>query len=286
MLLIAGGQLDPNVGRLLRRILERGVPFRDLLVGPELTPRIVIDVDSGSLELNGEPIAASGCFVRHDVFQQQQTRDLSAHAAALNWFYSIRGWVLAQPALRCFNRHSYLSENNKLENLCLARAAGLATPRTVVTNMFEGRSGELVQKPVAGGDYTTTLAELTSTTPLDPRPYPRFLQPRLHRPELRVYRIGDALLGYALESDEIDYRTTHRARISAAPVPPAIASGLITLCDRLGLDLAAADFMIDPDSRELLFLEVNTQPMFAAFDEVSQGRLCDAIIDHLQLRPA
>ena len=29
------------------------------------------------------------------------------------------------------------------------------------------------------------------------------------------------------------------------------------------------------------FLEVNTQPMFAAFDAVIGGRLCDAIIDHL-----
>ena len=29
------------------------------------------------------------------------------------------------------------------------------------------------------------------------------------------------------------------------------------------------------------FLEVNTQPMFAAFDKVAEGRLCDAIIDHL-----
>jgi hypothetical protein len=27
---------------------------------------------------------------------------------------------------------------------------------------------------------------------------------------------------------------------------------------------------------------VNSQPMFAAFDQVSGGRLCDAIIDHLE----
>jgi hypothetical protein len=38
--------------------------------------------------------------------------------------------------------------------------------------------------------------------------------------------------------------------------------------------------MLDRD-REYRFLEVNTQPMFAAFDKAADGRLCDAIIDHL-----
>ncbi len=39
--------------------------------------------------------------------------------------------------------------------------------------------------------------------------------------------------------------------------------------------------MIDPETEELLFLEVNTQPMFAAFDQTVDGMLCDAIIDYL-----
>ena len=47
------------------------------------------------------------------------------------------------------------------------------------------------------------------------------------------------------------------------------------------LDEAAADFMRDDATGEWCFLEVNSQPMFAAFDDVCDGRLCDAMIDHL-----
>jgi hypothetical protein len=32
---------------------------------------------------------------------------------------------------------------------------------------------------------------------------------------------------------------------------------------------------------EWTFLEVNSQPMFAAFDKAADGRLCDAILDWL-----
>ena len=64
-------------------------------------------------------------------------------------------------------------------------------------------------------------------------------------------------------------------------MPSAIANRLVRLCDRIGLDFAAADFMRDPTSGELVFLEVNSQPMFAAFDLVAGGRLCDAILDGL-----
>src|SRR5687768_13471195 len=55
MILVAGGQLDPNVGRLLRRLLARGELFADLLVGPELLPRIRFALD-GPLEIDGREI--------------------------------------------------------------------------------------------------------------------------------------------------------------------------------------------------------------------------------------
>jgi D-alanine-D-alanine ligase-like ATP-grasp enzyme len=50
---------------------------------------------------------------------------------------------------------------------------------------------------------------------------------------------------------------------------------------RLGLDFGAADFKTDPDTGELIFLELNTSPMFAKFDLVSGGQLTAAIIQEL-----
>jgi D-alanine-D-alanine ligase-like ATP-grasp enzyme len=41
------------------------------------------------------------------------------------------------------------------------------------------------------------------------------------------------------------------------------------------------DFKTDPGTGRLLFLEVNTGPMFAAFNHASNGKLCDAMIEQL-----
>jgi len=50
---------------------------------------------------------------------------------------------------------------------------------------------------------------------------------------------------------------------------------------RLGLDFGAADFKTDPETGQLVFLELNTSPMFARFDQVSGGKVCTAIIHEL-----
>lgn len=284
MILVAGGQLDVNIGTLLKRILERRLEFRDLLVGPSLIPRVTFDFASDAIVLNGQAVEPTSCFIRHDVFLHQQTRKEGDFTAALNWFYAIRGWSLSRPGIRLFNRHSYLSENNKIENLGLAVQAGLLVPETIVTNEFEARFADRdgwIQKPVAGGEYTTLLSAFTADGTEKPASFPRFVQRRLHRPELRVYRIGEALLGFHLRSDDLDYREKQRVEIQAAPVPAELRQPLFKLCDTLGLDFSAADFMKD-ESGNYRFLEVNSQPMFAAFDRVAEGELCDKILDHLE----
>ncbi|WP_454645823.1 ATP-grasp domain-containing protein [Bradyrhizobium liaoningense] len=287
MILVAGGQLDINVGTFLRRLLHRRIEFIDLLVGPELYPTIVYDLRTGILQLNGRVLRPQASFVRHDVFLQQQTSGRDAAASSLNWFYALKGWELSTPDVVAFNRQSASRENAKIYNLLVAREIGIEIPETVVTNDFYNvertLSGPLVQKPVAGGEFTTTLDEflegLESASTLSR--YPRFIQPQLSRPELRIYRIGDAVLSFSLVSDDLDYRKRQQVSLALVPNPPAISQKLITLCDRIDLDFAAADFMRNELTGEWCFLEVNSQPMFAAFDNICNGRLCDAMIDHL-----
>jgi hypothetical protein len=283
VLLVAGGQLDPNIGALLRRVLQRDLPFRDLLVGPDLVPRITVDLTSGVLTLNGEEIAPVGCFIRHDVFLYQQTASSVDHDAALNWFYTLRGWSMSQPGIRVFNRHSYLSENNKIENLLLAKCVGLDIPRTIVTNEFEAVQSNIekwIQKPVAGGAYTTSLSDFLATDDPKMKSYPRFVQQVMERPELRIYVVGRNLFGFRLLSPDLDYRTAHNVTLEPTDVPLSIGKCLIALCSKLGIDFGAADFMQDSEG-VLQFLEINSQPMFARFDHIVGGKLSDAIIDHL-----
>jgi hypothetical protein len=277
MLLVAGGQHDPNIGWLLRQVLARGIAFVDVLNGPELKPDLVYDVADRSLRLAGKRIRPTGLFQRHNVFLSAYPDAAEAHAEALNWFYFVRGWACAQPKLRLFNRHA--GETGKLENLHRGSAAGLRIPETVIGCTPPPGRRPTIRKPVAGGELTEVVAR---GAPADPpsrwRPY--FYQTRLKRPELRVFVIGRRLFGCALASDHVDYRDDAATRLTPAKVPRDVGRGLLKLCAGLGLDFAAADFMRDGDGR-YRFLEVNTQPMFIAFDKALDGALCDAILDHL-----
>lgn len=287
MILVAGGALDFNIGALLRRMLRRRVPFCDVLVGPASQPRLTIDMNKDRLRLNGKTIRPTACFMRHDVFLGQTLKTAQAGAVALNWYAAIKGCELAHDEVRGFNKKCSATESNKLRNLYLARRNGLAVPPTVLGNEFAAvrrtLRGALIQKPAAGGeltgDFDAFVAALAKAEPL--ARYPRFVQPRLLRPELRVYRIGAVFFGFSLASPDLDYRSHQRVRLKAVRVPRDLRDGLGRLCDELGLDFAAADFMRDPGTREFHFLEINSQPMFAAFDEVAGGALSDAIIDHL-----
>lgn len=275
MILIAGGRTDPNMRRLAGRLRERGIAFHDLLTGAGHSPKMRIDLGDGVLFVEDKPLNVTASFMRQDVFLLDDPDPAAAQVAAMNWFQALRGWSVSQPGIRVFNRHTYLRENNKIQNLILARASGLAVPPTIVTTGCPVVPDEVphIQKPVAGGEYTAELGAGGAR-------YPRFVQPRLNRPEMRVYRIGSQIMGFWLDSADLDYRCADDVTLTRAEVPAAIATGLTRLCDQLELDFAAADFMSDDQGR-LIFLEVNTQPMFAAFDVAADGALCDAIINEL-----
>jgi hypothetical protein len=273
MLLVAGGQLDPNIGALLRECLARRVAFRDILIGPDLRPAVSIHLD-GRFLLEGEPLAITSCFVRHDVFLAQKTGAMEDSRAALNWFHAVRDWAASRPDIRLLNRHARSADEGKFGMLVKATALGLRVPRTMVsTSMSDAPGRDAIRKPVAGGELTEHCepAEL---------PYPYFLQERLARPELRIYRVGSRLFGFHIESPDLDYRKRHDVTLSRADVPDDIAGLLVALCDELGLDFAAADFMRSEDG-SWVFLEVNSQPMFAAFDRITGGEVSGAILDWL-----
>ena len=103
------------------------------------------------------------------------------------------------------------------------------------------------------------------------------------KPQIDPNDLSEAVSQQAGE-DDLDYRTRQKVRLRHVAVPRALRDPMMDLCDRLGLDFAAADFMRAPRGKELRFLEVNSQPMFAAFDQACGGKLCDAIIDHLAPR--
>src|SRR5262249_51165203 len=147
----------------LGRILQRRVPFIDLLVGPKLVPSLTLDLAKDELRLNGRVIRPTACFMRHDVFLQMNNVSPHAGPATLNWYHAIKGWELAHPEVRGFNKDSR-GEYAKLHNLYLAKSVGLRVPDTLVTNEYDKAAramrGTLIEKPVGGGEHTTRITDL------------------------------------------------------------------------------------------------------------------------------
>ena len=289
MLLIAGGAADPQIALLRGRAAERGIDHRVLLTGPGGGVELVWDLESGALRLGGEVIVPGAAFVRQDVFLFLRTKRQLDRDDGRAWKVLLDGWLWSNPDVRLFNRGFAMKDAvNKPLALLWAREAGLAIPRTALhASVAAARAaleaGPVVYKPVAGGDMCRAL----DTAALDrvsaphlPRPY--IFQERLVPPETRVFRIGERLMAFRVEADALDYRTAGGdVRIAPVPVPEGVTEGLLALTDRLGLNWAAADFKAREGSGEPIFLEVNSSPMFAAFDRASGGALVDGMLDWL-----
>lgn len=284
-LLIVGGDADPNITALLAAAARSGVSYQQLLVGKSSHPSLTWDIGSGKLMLDDEPLECYAAFVRHDVFTALNDGKPSSQYRALGWHAAVTGWLAAHPEVFIFNRRNLNQVTNKPLVLKLAQDCGLAIPQTLITNDRERlaafRSG--VVKPINGGGYCEPLADVLERTLVkDGRTAaPAIVQQRLVPPELRLYAVGDRYFAFNVISPELDYRSTQNCRVEPTEVPSQLIEGFSALLARLGLDFAAADFKTCPETGELLFLEVNNGPMFAAFDLATSGELCHTMIQTL-----
>lgn len=287
-LFIGGGDADPNITALLTAAERDGVSYRKLLVGKSSHPSITWDISTGELLLENEPLDCSAAFVRADVFTALSDRQASSQYRAVAWHTAVTGWLAAHPDVFMFNRRNFNQLTNKPLVLKVAHDCGLAIPKTLITNDRESLAGFLsdgagVVKPINGGGYCEPLAEVLERTPVkDGRvAAPAIVQQRLVPPEVRIYAIGNRYFAFNVISPELDYRATQNCRVEPTEVPEQLSGRFSALLAKLGLDFAAADFKTCPDTGQLLFLEVNTGPMFAAFDHATNGELCHTMIETL-----
>ncbi len=285
MLLIAGGERDPNVTSLCDMAAQEVVSFEPLLFG-EQWPVLSWDLARDEFRVGSRLLQPSAVFLRHDVFSILSNPHPRIERAALAWFAAIEGWTTSHPGCLTLNA-DMCPRLNKPFALRVAESVGLAVPRTVVTNDLErileaSQRFALVAKPVAGGDYCHAIETVAASEDAQwIHATPTIVQERLEAPEVRIYRVGDTLLPFQVDAPTLDYRMTSDCRIQPFDeglLPEGVKHGLRRLTDQLGLDFAAADFKSCPVTGDLLFLEVNTQPMFAAFDAVSDNAVSRAIL--------
>jgi hypothetical protein len=286
-LLLAGGQDDPNLTVLAHAAQRANVELLDLRLPASESPAFCWDPAERVAQFAGTELKATAAFIRHDVFRGMQDPRPEVSARASAWYHTIMGWLLSEPRVRMFNRGMCQTATNKPAALVFAREAGLQIPPTRITNQPESfrseRVDSMIAKPVGGGDYCYSLAEALGKTDLrgGVAASPAIVQKRHVPPEVRIYVIGAVEFAFEVCSPSLDYRVNQDAELILLPQVPQEVSRLRDLMSRVGLDFGAADFKTDPETGQLVFLELNTSPMFARFDQVSGGKVSDAIVAEL-----
>jgi hypothetical protein len=292
MLVVAGGEADPNILWLARRLGGRGLPHLMLGTGAATAPRLVWRLADDRLWINDIEIKPTAVFLRHDVFAHLKDPRPERQKQAGSWYHTMLSWALAHEEVAFLNRRYGARQTSKPYVLHLATRLGLAIPETLVTNdakvLDRQDLGGWITKPVTGGEYTQVLADADEDPEWRGRwaESPAIVQRRMVTPDLRIYRVGEAWFAFELRSEQLDYRVDVDVKIAALAPPPELTEPLGRLMERLGLDFGAADFKRCPVTGDYRFLEVNSAPMFSAFDRVASGALSGAILDWLMVRTA
>jgi glutathione synthase/RimK-type ligase-like ATP-grasp enzyme len=287
-ILIFGGEKDFNIMRLLKHAHNNDIKLELVLISNSGLPKQNYDFEKDLLFVDNKIISANGAFLRFDVFQFLESNNPNDQDIASNWYDLISGWLQAHSEIKIFNRNfTKKTEVNKFKTLLLAKSLEIKIPETHICNDFEilknlPKSKKFIYKPLQGGDHTKELDyEFVTTTTKKLHDYPFIVQEKLINPEMRVFRIHDQCFGFLIKSDHLDYRTDKSPSIELTQISEELSNNVMKLTDTLGLDFSALDFKTCPHTGEMVLLEANSSPMFAAFDQIADGKICQAIFDYL-----
>ncbi len=278
-LLLVGGESDPNTQRLVDQAHLRGLDYFFWNTDDPSCCQIAWDFSTPVIDLGGDSIKPESTFLRYNVFDGDPTRN--QHAVE-----TIESFALAWPAIRMLNRKTSGNANNKSRNLTLARDLGFPIPNTTVLADLSPLATlpdpyQRIIKPLSGGDHAAVVKDVNSDLDRLSVMAPQFLQEKLEGENLRVFSISGNLFAFHLETNQVDYRTDQHVRVHAMEVPESLIRCTHQLVDRIGFDYCALDFRCKKGFEHPIFLEINSFPMFVAFDDAAENRLADAILEFL-----
>jgi hypothetical protein len=285
-LLIVGGAADPNLALLLTAAKQLDIRCIPVLTEVGRSPAICWQLSADTLTVNQVQVKPAAAFVRYDVFTKSGKDDFYRAKA---WHTTIEGWLVEHSEVRLLNRGYLAHYTNKLQVLRMAARFGLPIPETTVTNDARflwdfQQQHDAVAKPVPGGGYCRELDQLLPQLPHGQKaaPAPAIVQQKVPGENIRVYFIEDEAFCYKILSDSLDYRASERVDIEPFNgVPTSYLIRLQELMAEMHLQWAAVDLIKSSASGELVFLEINSNPMFAAFDRASEGKLSRRLVRSL-----
>jgi hypothetical protein len=250
--LLFGQMSDPNIAALRSHF--------DLFV--DQSQNLHWDITTDTLTVDGHEINFNASFGRANVFAEN------------NWTmysnaYLISNYVRAHPNIKQYNPNYEQETPYKLKNLVLAKQCGLHVPDTEA-GIETGRPDTII-KPITGGAHAAHGSRAD---------YPVILQQRIDGLNKRLFVIGDDIFVFGLASTHLDYRDDPNPSLFVSEIDHAIVPQVRKLMGKINLTFGAADFI--DDGNKTWFLEINSSPMFAAFNNVVAGKLAESLRANLK----
>lgn len=279
MLLIAGGESDPNTQRIVDQAHIRALDYLFWDTDDDNCLNIAWDFNSPDLDLGERRIKPSSIFIRWNVFGGDSDRNLAAHE-------TLQAYAFAWPDVRMLNRKTSTDTNNKSYNLRLAREVGFSIPDTLVmSNLAPLRTvpdaQQRIAKPLSGGTHTKDVSILAVDEDAIADSKPQFIQTRLEGENLRLFSVDGQLFCFHLVTSALDYREDNAVQVVRVEVPDAVVNSTRELVRRKGFDYCALDFRCRQRFDDPIFLEVNSFPMFVRFDDAGENCIVNAVLNFL-----
>lgn len=182
-----------------------------------------------------------------------------------------------------------------------AVASGLRVPRTLLTNdpratrAFAAEVGRVVFKPLSGISYDSgrkfIYTHQVDYADLDDpgiATTATLLQEQLDKAyEVRLVVVDDQLFGARIDAhsdrSKVDWRADYDAlTYTPIQIPTRVRQGVRRLLDKLSLRFGSLDFVITPERREWILLEVNPNGQWAWIQEKTELPIATAIAEALQ----
>ena len=278
-LLIVGGESDPNTQRIVDQAHLRGKDYVFWDTDQETARQIAWDFDAPHLDLGDRLVEPRSIYLRYNVFGSDSAR---SHAA----FEVVESFAFAWPSIGMLNRKTAGDANNKSRNLVRARQCGFQIPETLVLGDLSPlatlpSANDKIIKPLSGGDHAYVVGEVNDDSERLASMNPQFVQEKLDGENLRVFSINGKLFAFHLATTEIDYRTDDKVSVRQVDVPSELVAQINELVAQIGFDYCALDFRCRESFESPVFLEVNSFPMFVAFDDACGNLLADAVLEFL-----
>jgi glutathione synthase/RimK-type ligase-like ATP-grasp enzyme len=211
----------------------------------------------------------------------------------------VTAWLEVAPAFVVNPFSAMASNSSKPYQLSLIRAAGFATPDTLLTTdaaavaQFRARHGELIYKSISGvrsivSRFTAEHAERLTDLRWCPTQFQQHIPGRDHR----VHTVGDDIFACEIVSEADDYRygarQGHAVELRACELPADCAERCWKLARALALPVAGIDLRRTPDGEWFCF-EANPSPAFSYYESATGQPIADAIaalLDHAEATEA